>query len=64
MPQVDRQRILAALNELKFRENQDTVANVMLRLIDPELYEQIASILHTGNLVRATDGSWRYKSNS
>lgn len=61
MPQVDREIILATLNSLKARENQDTVANVMLRLIDPELYEQIASIVHTGNLVRATDGSWQFK---
>jgi hypothetical protein len=61
MPQVDSDRILQALNALKFRENQDTVANVMLRLIDPELYEQIASIVHTGNLARATDGSWMWK---
>jgi hypothetical protein len=64
MPQVDRQRILAALNELKFRENQDTVVNVMLRLIDPELYEQIASTVHTGNLVRSVDGSWVWKADS
>jgi len=61
MSQVDSARILQALNALKFRENQDVVANVLLRLLDPELYEQVASVVHTGNLSRQPDGSWMWK---